>query len=256
MKKLIALIVALLMLASVDVSIAEELGGEPAAGFDFTGYSYDELIGIKEQLDAELQTRPEAGERILQAGQYVIGKDIAQGVYDLSFVAAEEDDTYTNWYIYDTKQMYDYDVGRLWLGDLPREEGKLKAGSSVKVELFDGDYFVIYRSAASITRVGNVLPVESDYTPPEGTSVPTGIYIIGEEIPEGKYTVYYNGEAPSRIRTYADPADATNDFKDGEFEAVLADYNTSVEINLKAGYAFRLEYNSVIMKKSEGFVFD
>ena len=47
-----------------------------------------------------------------------------------------------------------------------------------------------------------------------------------------KYTVYFNGEAPSRVRTYADPADATNDFKDGEFEAVLADYNTSVEINL------------------------
>lgn len=256
MKKLIALIVSLLMLASVCTGFAEESSEEPAAGFDFTGYSYDELIGIKEQLDAELQTRPEAGERILQVGQYVVGKDIAQGVYDLGFVAAEEDDTYTNWYIYDTKQMYDYDVGRLWLGDLPREEGTLKAGSSVKVELFDGDYFVIYRSAASITRVGNAVPVESSYTAPEGTTIPTGIYIIGEEIPEGKYTVYFNGEAPSRVRTYADPADATNDFKDGEFEAVLADYNTSVEINLKAGYAFRLEYNSVIMKKSEGFVFD
>ena len=152
--------------------------------------------------------------------------------------------------------LYDYDVDRLWLGDMPREEGTLKAGSSVKVELFDGDYFVIYRSAASITRVGNTVPVETGYTPPEGTSIPTGIYIIGEEIPEGKYTVYFNGKAPSRVRTYADPADATNDFKDSEFEAVLAYYNTSVEINLKAGYAFRLEYNSVIMKKSEGFVFD
>ena len=152
--------------------------------------------------------------------------------------------------------MYDYDVGRLWLGDLPREEGTLKTGSSVKVELFDGGYFVIYRSAASITRVGNAVPVESDYTPPEGTSIPTGIYSVGEEIPEGKYTVYYNGVAPSRVRTYANPEDATNDFNDPEFEAVLADYNTSVEINLKAGYAFRLEYNNVIMKKSEGFVFD
>ena len=44
--------------------------------------------------------------------------------------------------------------------------------------------------------------------------------------------------------------------KDGEFEAILAGYNTSVEINLKAGYAFRIEYNSVIMKKSDGFIFD
>ena len=256
MKKLIALIVSLLMLSSVCVGFAEEPNGETAAGFDFTGYSYEELIGIKEQLDAELQTRPEAGERTLQTGQYVVGKDIAQGIYELGFVPAEEDDTYTNWYVYDTKQMYDYDVGRLWLGDLPREEGTLKAGSSVRVELFDGDYFVIYRSAASITRVGNAVPVETNYTPPEGTSIPTGVYIIGEEIPEGKYTVYFNGEAPSRVRTYADPADATNDFKDGEFEAVLASYNTYVEINLKAGYAFRLEYNSVIMKKSEGFVFN
>lgn len=256
MKKLITVAMVLLILGLSSLCVAENSVGEAAAGFDFTGYSYDELIGIKEQLDAELQIRPEAGERILQTGQYVVGKDIAQGIYELGFVPAEEDDTYTNWYIYDTKQMYDYDVGRLWLGDLPREEGTLKAGSSVKVELFEGDYFVIYRSAASIIRVGNAVPVESSYMPPEGTTIPTGIYIIGEEIPEGKYTVYFNGEAPSRVRIYADPANATNDFRDGEFEAIMADYNTSVEINLKAGYAFRIEYNGVIMKKSDGFVFD
>lgn len=164
--------------------------------------------------------------------------------------------TYTNWYIYDTKQMYDYDVSRLFLGDLPRNEGRVQEGSSVKVELFDGDYFVVYRSAASIARSGNVVPVESDYTAPEGTSIPTGIYTVGEEIPEGKYTIYFNGEAPSRVRTYANPEDATNDFKDPEFESVLAYYNTSAEINLKAGYAFRLEYNNIIMKKSNGFVFE
>ena len=101
-----------------------------------------------------------------------------------------------------------------------------------------------------------MVPVESDYTAPEGTSIPTGIYTVGEEIPEGKYTIYFNGEAPSRVRTYANPEDATNDFKDPEFESVLAYYNTSAEINLKAGYAFRLEYNNIIMKKSNGFVFE
>lgn len=249
MKKILPMILLISLLLSMHIAFAE-------AGFDFSGYSYDELIGIKEQLDAEIDTRPEAGERILQPGQYVVGKDIAQGVYDVGFVAAEEDDTYTNWYIYDTKQMYDYDVSRLFLGDLPRNEGRVQEGSSVKVELFEGDYFVIYRSAASIVRSGNVVPVESDYTAPEGTSIPTGIYTIGEEIPEGKYTIYFNGEAPSRVRTYANPEDATNDFKDPEFEAILAEYNTSAEINLKAGYAFRLEYNSIIMKKSNGFVFD
>ena len=249
MKKILPLILLVSLLLSVHVAIAE-------ADFDFTSYSYEQLIGIKEQLDAEITTRPEAGERILQPGQYVVGKDIAQGVYDVGFVAAEEDDTYTNWYIYDTKQMYDYDVSRLYLGDLPRDEGRVQEGSSVKVELFDGDYFVIYRSAASIERTGNAVPVEYDYTAPEGTSIPTGIYIIGEEIPAGKYTIYFNGEAPSRVRTYANPEDATNDFKDTDFEAVVANYNTSVEVNLKEGYAFRLEYNNVIMKKSEGFVFD
>lgn len=248
MKKILSTILMLALILTVP-AIAE-------AEYDFTSYSYDELIGFREQLDAEIQTRPEAGERVLQPGQYVIGKDIAPGIYDLGFVPAEEDDTYTNWYIYDTKQMYDYDVSRLFLGDLPRNEGRVQQGSSVKVELFEGDYFVIYRSAASIVRTGNVVPVESNYTAPEGTTIPTGIYTVGEEIPEGKYTIYYNGEAPSRVRTYANPEDATNDFKDPEFEAVLADYNTSVEINLKAGYAFRLEYNNVIMKKSAGFVFD
>ena len=52
------------------------------------------------------------------------------------------------------------------------------------------------------------------------------------------------------------PEDATNDFKDTDFEAVLASYNIPVEVNLKEGHAFALEYNSVIMRKSEGFVFD
>ncbi len=247
MKRFIALI--LLLMLVVPVAMAE-------ADFDFTGYSYDQLIGIKEQLDAEIATRPEAGARVLQPGQYVVGKDIAQGIYDVGFVPVEADDTYTNWYIYDTKQMYDYDVSRLYLGDLPRDEGSVQEGSTVKVELFDGDYFVIYRSAASIERTGNAVPVEYDYTAPEGTSIPTGIYIVGEEIPAGKYTVYFNGEAPARVRTYANPEEATNDFLHGEFEAVLSNYNTSVEVNLKEGHAFALEYNSVIMKKSEGFVFD
>ena len=249
MKNALLLVLLVTLLFSVHIASAE-------SDYDFTGYSFDELIAVKAKLDAEIAMRPEAGERVLQRGQYVVGVDIPQGVYDIGFVAAEEDDSYTNWYIYDTKQMYDYDVSRLFLGDLPRDEGTVRQGSSVKVELFDGDYFVIYRSAASIIRTGNAVYVESDYTPPEGTSIPTGIYIIGEEIPEGKYAVYFNGEAPSRIRTYANPEDASNDFKDPEFEAVLADYNTSAEINLKSGYAFRLEYNNIIMKKSEGFVFD
>ena len=238
MKRFIALI--LLLMLVVPVAMAE-------ADFDFTGYSYDQLIGIKEQLDAEIAPRPEAGARVLQPGQYVVGKDIAQGIYDVGFVPVEADDTYTNWYIYDTKQMYDYDVSRLYLGDLPRDEGSVQEGSSVKVELFDGDYFVIYRSAASIERTGNAVPVEYDYTAPEGTSIHTGIYIVGEEIPAGKYTIYFNGEAPSRVRTYANPEDATNDFKDTDFEAVLANYNTSAEANLKESYAFRLEYNNIIM---------
>ena len=249
MKKFLSMILLMSMLLSVHAVLAE-------ADFDFSACSYDELIHIREQLEAELGTRPESGERILQAGRYLVGKDIVPGVYDLSFVAAEEDDTYSNWYIYDTKQMYDYDVSRLFLGDLPRDQGTVRAGGSVKIDLFDGDYFVIYRSAVSILRSGNVVPVESGYTPPEGTSIPTGIYIVGEEIPAGKYTVYYNGETPSRVRTYVDPEDASSSFSDADFEAILAPYNTSIEINLKEGYAFRLEYNNVVMKKSEGFVFD
>lgn len=89
--------------------------------------------------------------------------------------------------------------------------------------------------------------MEYDYTAPEGTSIPTGIYIVGEEIPAGKYTVYFNSQAPACVRTYANPEDATNDFKDTVFEAVLANYNTSAEANLKESYAFSLEYNNIIM---------
>ena len=47
MNKIIALVMMMLMLAFAGVGVAEEVSVDAAAVFDFTGYSYDELIGIK-----------------------------------------------------------------------------------------------------------------------------------------------------------------------------------------------------------------
>jgi hypothetical protein len=253
MKKIVSITLCL----SLSLLVLFTLAASADISTDFSNYTYNELISLKEALDTEIMSRPENGKTKLSEGNYVVGSDISAGRYTLYFLADETDDTSTDYFVYENKSMYDYDVDRLWLGDLPKNEGTIKDGKFASIELINGDYFVLYNSGAEVERTGNAAEIaDSDFVAPEGTTIPTGKYIVGDEIPEGKYNVYCNGKSTSRFRVYPDVDEASNMFGDPTVEVVLNVNNASTALNLKEGQVVTVEYSNIIMTKSEGFVFD
>ncbi len=249
-KKLIALITGLVLLLT-PIAVSAEITQE-----ELSSYSYEQLVELEKLVDAEMQTRPEHVVTVLQPGQYIVGRDLEPGLYTLGFSKSKEEDKYSEYFVYESIEMYQYDVDRLFLGDLPLVKGSLQEGSKINVELYDGQCFVAYRSGVTIERIGDVPEIDTDYEVPEGTAIPKGIYSVGDDIPADKYSIIYNGKGTARVRAYADPSKATNDFETPEFEFVLNRDNSETVVTLKEGWALRIEYNDIIMKKSQGFVFD
>ena len=223
---------------------------------DYSSYTTEELIDMKDAIVAELATRTDAGPVHYTEGQYVVGRDIPAGKYKLTLLPTDSGNTYTNWYIYESKSMYDYDVSRLFLGDLPKAEDTLREGKEATISLYNGDYFVLYRSGAEVEYLGSVVDYEIDYEVPEGTKIPVGLYTFGDEIPAGTYNVYYNGNATARIGTYPDADSAKNDFITADSELILNEDNTNGLLHGEEGDVLYVEYNYVIMTKSAGFSFD
>ena len=238
-----------LLIACVSPVLAE-------SAIDFTGYTLEELLQIQADLKAEIAARPGGGITTLGAGQYKIGEDLSAGQYSLSFVQnGDEDVTRTDYYIYENESMYKYDVDRLWLGDMPQQEGSLKGDGRLTVSLYEGEYLILYYNGAEIERLGDAPERASDYVVPEGTTIPKGEYTVGSEIPAGTYNIYFSGTTTSRVRVFTDADEADNMFNDGK-ETILNENNTSGMITLADGNVLRVEYTPIIMTKSEGFKFD
>lgn len=94
MKKLVC---ALLIALFVTVAAYAETGLEE--------YSFDELMQIRNMLNAEIMSRPEWKEVTVPAGTWVVGQDIPEGVYSIRnntkqyvnfSVWREEKDNYSN----------------------------------------------------------------------------------------------------------------------------------------------------------------
>ena len=94
MKKLVCI---LLIALFVTVSAYAETGLEE--------YSFDELMQIRNMLNAEIMSRPEWKEVTVPAGTWVVGQDIPEGVYSIRnntkqyvnfSVWREEKDNYSN----------------------------------------------------------------------------------------------------------------------------------------------------------------
>lgn len=222
-----------------------------AEAIDFSTYTYAELEEIRSALDAEMNSRPEGGAKTLAVGQYAVGSDIEPGEYLLGFVADEEDDTASEYYVYENRSMYEFDVGRLWLGDFPRTEGRVKGTSTATVKLYEGDYFIVYRSSISYKKIADVAPIQDDYTLPDGTLVPVGHYVVGNEIPAGGFNAYFGGEYSSRVRIYGADQDWDNEFTDPEVEAILTESNDSTTLHLDEGAHVVVQYNPIIMEKAD-----
>lgn len=161
----------------------------------------------------------------------------------------------SDYYVYENESMYKYDVDRLWLGDMPRIEGSLKGDGDTRISLYPGEFLSLRYNGAEIERVGNVSQPVVDYAVPDGTDIPKGEYVIGEEIPAGTYKTYFNGRNTARVRVFQDADEADNMFNEGK-ETVLNADNTEGTVFQSDGNVLRVEYAPIIMAKGGGFTFD
>lgn len=241
-----ALLIALMALMTP--ALAEE---------DLSGYRFDELLALQSSLEEELLSRPEYVGKALSEGDYVAGKDFPAGTYELTLNRVDAESDSVHYYVYETHGMYKYDVDRYWLGDMPLKEGRLDENGSVVVDLYDGYCLVAYYNGINIALRGGLEGNPNDgYEQPDGTVVPVGFYTVGEEIPAGTFSVMYAGKASARYRVYGSMEDAKNDFADENVAIIVSNINPSGTVYLKEGQVVRVEYNDVIMKKSDGLVFD
>ncbi len=76
MKKLIALVVALILVSSVALATT--------ASFDFSGMSLAQLVEVQQQLTMAMWATEEWQEVVVPAGVYEIGKDIPAGYWTIT----------------------------------------------------------------------------------------------------------------------------------------------------------------------------
>lgn len=250
MKRIISLVVALvLMTGCFATSLAE-------VGIDFTEYSLEELLEIRDQLADEITKRPGGEKMVLGSGQYKIGEDLPAGVYTFKFIQNGDNEvSRTDYYIYENESMYKYDIDRLWLGDMPRVEGSFKGEGETRISLYPGEYLSLRYNGAEIAHIGNVSERSNGYVVPTGTTIPKGNYTIGEEIPAGTYKINFSGTTTSRVRVFQDSNEAGNTFNKGK-ETILDWNNTEGTVTLNEGNILRVEYSPIIMTKGGEFVFD
>ncbi len=248
MKRIVAIVLTIIMMVGCLTAAAEGI-------IDFSGYSLEELLEIRNELSEEIAKRPGGVKMTLTDGKYRIGDDIPAGVYTLKFSPDDEDGERTDYYVYESESMYKYDSDRLWVGDMPYMEGSLKGEGETRLNLYSGELLILYYNGADLEKIGEVEERVSDYAVPAGTEIPLGEYTVGAEIPVGTYEIYYKGTTSSRVRVFVDAKEADNTFNDGK-ETVLNADNTKGIITLAEGNVVRVEYTPIIMAKSSGFTFD
>ena len=119
MKRIVSLFLALILVCMAAACAAESI--------DLSGLSFDELMSLRQALDAEIMSRPEWKEVAVPAGTWVVGKDIPAGSYCI-----KSEKGYVNVTVW-RKVKDDYSNNGLVYNELIKPESPLG-----KIELEDG----------------------------------------------------------------------------------------------------------------------
>lgn len=225
-----------------------------AEGTDLKAMSFEELSSLKVAVDAELNSRPEAKPFDLSPGLYTVGKDIKAGRYYI--MASLPLDYGAHIVVYETKDAYvqppldkPYEYGEY------KERYYLKYGKNIQIiDLEDGNYIYIQQASIKFSITEFTEEDYYEYTPPEGTYVPAGIYFVGEDIPAGIYQVYPATLAEGDVYIYENEAGKGGDWiahagieftLEGSYETVQLREGNKIEID-----------TDVVMKKQPKLNFD
>ena len=128
MKKIVALVLAVILMCGVAL----------ADGVDLSGMSLEELLVLQKDVSLEVNRRLNNGATPISAGEYVVGKDIKAGTYKI--VIAEAFASYAEVAIYSS------DGEREWAASS-------KAGMDVMVTLEEGHSLNMYYTSGTIVAV-------------------------------------------------------------------------------------------------------
>ncbi len=240
MKKLLSLMMVLFIL--ITPAIAE--------GLDLEGMDYDSLMQLKRAVDAELYSRPEAEPITLAPGVYEIGKDIHQGRYFArvnSYEFGKSNSSRVS--VYESNET----VGN-WEGLISQKWLSIEDGST-SIDLTDGAFLEILDFPVTLS-VSELTEEELyEYVPPEGTYVPAGTYVVGEDLPAGGYQIFMGTIVGCDVLVYDDE----NTFENGKYSQ-RAELRTIWDghvgsISVKEGNIVKVE-NDVVMKKQPKLEFD
>jgi hypothetical protein len=122
MKKVLALLLGLLLL--VVPALAEEM--------DLAALSLDELVALRDRVDAEISARIPVNKAPFSSGIFLVGRDIKAGTYMIDWVSLLPADS----------SMYEHFDGRLYVSEADYEEG---------TEAFNAYYYALFEREGSWT---------------------------------------------------------------------------------------------------------
>ena len=226
-----------------------------ASETDVTGMDFTALSELKQKVDAEYYSRPEAEPFSVAEGYYTAGKDIAPGRYYVATVLPNEDGYGVRMHVYADKAQFDARPAGYY-GDYISDDYFTLGDEPKSMTLEEGNY--LYVEGPLLFSAGEF--AISDYfiyEPPEGTYVPAGAYMVGEgedmDIPTGTFTVYAGTVYGGEIKIYYSKETYAQDGSwhlgyDKHCEVPVTKNPVPETIVLEEGYVVLVE-SDVIMKR-------
>lgn len=241
MKRIVVLVLCILLLSTAT-----------AESIDVSNMDFDALQTLKAAVELEFHSRPEAAGISLLPGYYAVGQDIKPGRYYVKMVEPSGNGYSVRLHVYADREKYE-----------SRPAGKYG-------EYIYDDYFSIEDDAISmLLEEGNFLWLEEGsivfsvseinlldlYEVPEGTYVPAGSYVVGEDIPAGKYTAYSGTIFGGEVKVYYSENTFKSNKYDKRYEIEVEKPQVPAALVLEDGYVVFVE-KDIVMRKQAKLSFD
>lgn len=240
------LIVIILIIFVCPISFSESL--------DFSSLSFDELSAKKQAIDYEYYSREQAKARVLSCGVYIVGKDFPAGTYYFRVAEADKSRNKSEYAIYPSVENYNNHITK------GAFSGRLFFGTVFSYSFNDGNVFEITKMPLLFGVNKSTVDNFPQYEIPEGTRVHPGVYIVGEDLPAGKYTVFATSYKSAYFGIYYDKAWSKSKYVDADvaYRIIVDDANEGFIITLENDNAIEIEDEDIIMRKQkkEPLVFD
>lgn len=245
LRKVLLILIAVIFCAFTFAASAESS--------DYASMSFEDLNALKQAIDKEYYSRQEAGPRQIGVGQYLVGKDILPGTVYIAMTIPSDWTDYGAVGVYESEEAIEQKNAiashTIYIGSEPKA-----------VQLNEGNILVVSWTDLLIS-YSNFNTSDFFTYEPEGTPVPAGKYVAGEDIPDGRYEVF-PGSAPSGYYEVFTPVTENGETtlvrqKAPEEYNRLHVYNpvNSTSITLKDGDVLVVE-DPITMKKAQPLSFD